>query len=282
MYYLIHQQSGESRERINLQFLRQIANQCFEANYQIIITDNSIATPTAQENIIKLPCNNEFREFSGWEVGIHYLENEVGTDKLSGVLLSNETLLKHRPFDRAKRQAMIDAVQFIKSAPYPAMAGDLDLIRAQGPYHYPSMDSFYISTYFCFINKSARGLLKTLYPDKNLKELLNPKPNSESVLLQEKREFAAKHYQFIEEWLYKKHPGPKWYAHEKLSKKNYGKMAMKFMSIIIEHGISQKFVIDGGKLVDYKGFIKRTLLEKIIFFLKRIRYSLGWRLNRFF
>jgi len=260
MHYLIHQQSGGQREVSNLQFLRQIADECFIGDYKIIITDNSIKSISNIKNITRLPCDNEFREFSGWMAGINYLRKYVGIEKLSGILFSNETLLKHRPFDHAKKLAMINAIKYSQAHLDPVMAGDIDLIRAQGPYHQPSIDSFYISTYFCFVNNAAVHHLNIFLPEVEIFDIINPIPNNESVLLEEKRLRAPNHYEFIEEWLYKKHSGPKWYAHEALSEKNYKKMSIKFISIIIEHGISQKFVAEGGVLVDYKKFIKRTFI----------------------
>jgi hypothetical protein len=280
MYYLIHQQSSNSREIPNLNFLHQIADECFRGEYITIITDNSLQYFQTIHNIIYLPCNNEFREFSGWQSGIFYLENNVGIQNISGLLFSNETLLKHRPFDSAKKRAMIKSIKYSMSLPNPIMAGDIDLIRCQGPYHYPAIDSFYVSTYFCFMNKAATKYLDIYRPDFELFKILNPTPNDKSVMIKEKRSRAPNHYQFIEEWLYKKHTGPKWYAHERLSKENYQKMSIKFLSIIIEHGISQKFTTLGGRIIDFKQFIQRSALEKLVFFLKRIRYSLGWRIYR--
>ena len=280
MYYLIHQQSSNSREVSNLNFLHQIADECFPGKYITIITDNSLQSSKFIHNLIYLPCSNEFREFSGWQAGISYLENNIGIQNISGILLSNETLLKHRPFDHAKKRAMIESINYSISLSNPIMAGDIDLIRSQGPYHYPAIDSFYVSTYFCYMNKAATKYLDIYSPDFDLFKILNPAPNDKSVVIEEERSRAPNHYQFIEEWLYKKHSGPKWYAHKRLSKENYQKMSIKFLSIIIEHGISQKFTSLGGRLVDYKQFIRRSALEKLFFFLKRIRYSLGWRIQR--
>ena len=280
MYYLIHQQRGTQGETSNLQFLRHIADDCFHHNYKIIIADSSISKVMHSLDLVYVPCDNKFREFSGWKAGILHLQQISEMENITGILFSNETLLKHRPIDHAIKRAIIQSIKYSKSKLEPLMTGDINLIRAQGPYHYSSIDSFYISTYFCFINKAAIQFLNVFIPDDEIFNILDSSSNSRSVVLEKMRSRAPYHYQFIEEWLYQEHSGPKWYAHERLSQNNYKKMYLKFLSIIIEHGISQKFVMFGGRLIDYKKFIKRGFFENCFFFLKRIRYTLGWRTYR--
>lgn len=280
MYYLIHQQGGNQNQNSNLQFLRQIADDCFHHNYKIIITDSSISKVIHSPDLVYVPCDNKFREFSGWKAGILHLQQIGEIGNISGILFSNETLLKHRPIDNAIKLAITKSIKYSQSKLEPLLTGDVNLIRAQGPYHYSSIDSFYISTYFCFINKAAIQFLNVFIPDDEIFDVLNSSSNNRSVVLENMRSRAPYHYQFIEEWLYQERSGPKWYAHERLSQKNYKKMYLKFLSIIIEHGISQKFVMSGGRLIDYKKNIKRGFFENCFFFLKRIRYTLGWRTYR--
>ncbi|MEA9604638.1 hypothetical protein VC159_09265 [Polynucleobacter sp. JS-JIR-II-c23] len=279
MFYFIHQQVGEYSEQVNLKFLSWIGNECFNGNFKVIITDNTIQKNITNQNYIKLSSGNEYREFSGWITGLEYLKLNTSSKEISGIVLSNQTMLSNRAFDIPMRNAIRAGIFMAQEFETPVMFGDLDLIRSQGPYFYKSIDSYYISTYFIFLNKSALDFINVLNPDDNLYKLFNKTPNCSSVLLGEYKDIE--YYKVIEGWLYKNHGGPKWYLHEKLSLENYNYFSKKLFSILTEHGISQRFVNRGGRLIGYKQFINRTIIEEIIFFMKRVKYSLGWRIKKY-
>jgi hypothetical protein len=110
---------------------------------------------------------------------------------------------------------------------------------------------------------------KSFLPNQNFEELFENCYSSDTVF-KKNANIGEAYKSLLEEWLYKKGNGGRWYGFEKLSKENFHKMKLKLMSIILEHNLSQKLEAEKVYTVDIKTKINNNIFFKYTQALKRI------------
>lgn len=281
---VIHQQSGFRSFDQSLDVLKYITSR-LTMNYtdiNFVIADNEIKTIKTNGNIHVIPCGNQYREFSGWESGLDYGKGLMGSQSFN-LILSNETMLNHRPVDAALLNAFIATFNTCFRSSEACYAGDLDEINASPPY-YHSNQSEYISTYLCAMNWKALQLINTIIPKLEYEKNFIKYFNCDTVISNDSSIKNTSYGIMLEGYLYKNISGlsiKKWWDHNKLNKKNYEKFRLKMLSILIEHGIAQNLQKNGCALENVKKNILRSPIKKSLFFFKRLKFSFQWRIRRY-
>lgn len=280
---IVHQQSGFTAFDQSLKTLRYIESK-IEHVSQIffVVADNKILLPKKVGNVHVIPSKNRYREFSGWSAGIDYGESLMGGEPYN-IILSNETMLNHRPFDEALLNAFIFAFNKCFRVRESCYAGDVDKINAPPPYFYSDFNK-YVSTYLCCMNWSAIQLLDSIIPRADYEESFIDEFNETSVVAKNSPIKDTGYGLMLEGYLYKNAPGlkiKKWWDHNRLNTNNYEKFRLKMLSVLIEHGISQNLQEKGCQLVNVKKYVRRNTVEKILFFCKKIEFACRWRANRY-
>lgn len=281
MIYFIHVQGGNKFQKSSIELLTKIADE-LKKKYEIIIVDYFSKKNFQIDyniNFISSSSNYEYREFGNWETGLIYLRskklNSYNQDKFEGLVVSNDTVLRHRPFDIGKFEALVEGIKISTSLEMPILFGDVSEIKCNPPYFYNSKVSKYVSTYIFFFNKFGFKLLNT-FINKNINKLFLKNYKANTVLSNVSLVNNAKnYYRYIEKWLYKKNQNDIWYLHQDLNLKNFNFLKLKFKSIILEHHLSQSFIKKKGVLLDWNKFIKRnTLYSRFDFLIKKIIFKL--------
>lgn len=270
MITFIHQQSGSRGQNDCLKFFKRIASD-LSLDYNIIIADNSIISNISCNRFYKIPSDNQHREFSGWEQArIYGIANNIIN---GGVILTNDTVLRHHVFDEPRYKSFISAINSCIKSDKPTLVGELHSIKSPPPFINCSKIPYYVPTMYIFLNEPGFKSIDTFIPYVESDRIFNYEKNTESVLLNVTSHPAHRYLRDIEFWLYKKSSSKKWYRHEKLNYKNYERIKLKFYSILIEHQLTQRFVQNGGIIIDTRIYINRTLSQNLkLFFLKVIKY----------
>jgi len=279
MIYFIHSQFGSKFQKSSINLLIKIAKK-LKKKFKIIIVDHlSKKNFQLADNINSISSNHEYREFSNWESGLIYLRdkkpNLYNSQQFEGLVVSNDSVLQHRPFDIAKLDSFIEGVKSSISQKIPTLFGDVSEIKSSPPYFNESRVSKYVSTYIFFFNKTGFKLLKS-FINKNVDKIFCKNNENNSVLSNTGLVNNSKnYYQYLERWLYKKNLYDKWYLHQALNHKNFDFLKLKFKSIVLEHYLSQSFVEKKGVLLDWNKFYKRdAFYYKINFYIKTINYEI--------
>ena len=268
MLVFIHQQSGARGEDRHLAFFAEIA-QRLKCPYLVIIADNTKTAPEMVGNVHRIPCGNSCREFSGWEAARLHLRDLA--NNFAGVVLSNDTLLRHHIIDRAKAESYLRAIKKAMAEPYAVMVGEVNTIPADPPYTKLCGIRTYVPTMFVFFNKQGYERVETFTPDVEYDRVFSETANSDSVLAAEYRDRGSNRYwEYLEKWLYLNSSGKRWYGHRKLTCENFNSLKLKYYSILLEHRISQQFVENGGYIFDTQHWIDRGPISTIMVYLKRI------------
>lgn len=280
---IVHQQAGFSSFDQSLKTLRYISSKIDNVlKILIVVADNKILLPKKIGDVHVIPSENRYREFSGWNAATAFGKDLMGGESYN-LILSNETMLNHRPFDKALLTAFILAFNKCLKDEEPRYAGDVDRITAAPPFYYSNADK-YISTYLCGMNWSAVQLLDSIIPRTDYEENFINEFNEISVIANNSVIKNTDYGLMLECYLYKKIPGvrmKKWWDHSRLKRNNYEKFRLKLLSILIEMGISQALLEKGCILLDVKNFVERDKFQGANFFLKRVVFSLRWKLNRY-
>ena len=276
--FFIHQQSSSKYQDECLKFLTEISSEIGDSYFYVI--DNSIKSKYTSDSIHFLPGDNEFREFSSWEIGYQaVLENQI--DKKFNLVVSNETIFSHRAFDKPLKRAFISSFANAVRLETPCICGHFDPYNQKNDFF---SDSFkgHISTFLFLINSAAikefNGFLEM---NSLLKEAFNEKYDQNNSVF--KTNFFKKYPGYLgllENWVYKTGSHKKWYSHAELTEKNFTKQKLKVHSIILEQSITNKIVEKGGSIEDICLKIKRNFLEKVVFRFYKLKYSLKWRLEK--
>jgi hypothetical protein len=280
---IVHQQAGFIAFDQSLKTLRYIGSK-IEHVSQIffVVADNKLLSPKKVGDVHIIPSKNRYREFSGWSAGIDYGESLIGGEPYN-IILSNETMLNHRPFDEALLNAFISAFNKCFRVRESCYAGDVDKINAPPPYYYSSIDK-YISTYLCGMNWSAIQLLDSIIPRADYEVNFINEFNEISMIANNSVIKDTDYGLMLEGYLYKNMPIlkiKKWWDHNNLNKNNYEKFRLKMLSILIEHGISQNLQGKDCQLENVKNHVRRNAIEKALFFFRKIEFAFRWRANRY-
>jgi hypothetical protein len=279
----IHQQSGGAYFDSCLSLLRRFAEDLSgEVKPIFVIVDNSISGVTVSGGEHTISSDNIYREFSGWEAALNYVRRDLEIQDMN-LILSNDTVLRHRAFDRACYRSFLTGFQLIFNDTEPALCGDIDSIPCSPPFYLNSAVAQYASTYLCALNNLALRKLESFIPQEDVFTYLESGINEISVLRAETCLSKSLYGNYLEGQLYVKNKQNiyPWYGFEKLTKINYIKLQLKLMSIVIEHSISQKLFERGVKFIDVKKLIRRSIWEKLIFRVLKINYSISWRLAKY-
>lgn len=280
---IVHQQSGFSTYDRSIKALKYIASKIdYVSKISIVVADNRIQSAKKLDDVYIIPSENRYREFSGWSAAMLFGKGLMCGEPYN-LILSNETMLNHRPFDQALLTAFILVFNKCFQERGACYAGDVDRITASPPFYYSDVDR-YISTYLCGMNWSAIQLSDSIIPREDYEENFIISFNESSVLADNSTIKNTNYGLMLECYLYKKIPGikmKKWWDHSKLTPNNYEKFRLKLLSILIEMGISQNLFEKGCRLLDVKAYIKRDYLQSANFFVKRVIFSLRWKINRY-
>ena len=279
----IHQQSGSAYFDRCFSLLSNFAEDIScKVQPIFIVVDNRVSETVVSGGVHLIPSENIYREFSGWETALNYVRNNLKIQNMN-LVLSNDTVLRHRAFDQAGYRSFLAGFQLIFNDVEPALCGDIDLIPCLSPYYSSSSVAEYASTYLCALNNSALKKLTSFIPEEDVFSYMENKINESSVLKVSTSLYKSNYGNYLEGQLYLKNKENKypWYGFEKLNENNYRKLQLKLLSIIIEHNISQKLSELGVKFVDVKKMIYRNNFEKITYRILRIKYSISWRLTRY-
>ncbi len=279
----IHQQTGFKHFKNSIKFLNILASN-IQGNFKvtIVVADNSIKKIELVDGVYVVPCSNRYREFSGWSEALVYGKALLSSQECN-VILSNETMLTHRPFDGVMKNAFIEAFDQCFASIEPAYAGDMDQINVSPPYYHSNRD-LYISTYLCGMNWACIKLFDSIIPRADYEENFMSDFNCDSVISENSIIKNTDYGLMLENYLYKSEQNvkiKKWWDHNQLNDGNFHKFRLKFLAMLIEAGISQHAQEKGCKLIDMKEFSKRNFLQYCDFFLRKIKFSVGWRLNRY-
>jgi hypothetical protein len=280
---IVHQQAGFTAFDQSLKTLRYIGSE-IEHVSQIffVVADNKIQLTKKVGDVHVIPSKNRYREFSGWSAGIDYGKSLMGGEPYN-IILSNETMLNHRPFDEALLSAFILAFNKCFQIKESCYAGDVDMINAPPPYYYSNFDK-YISTYLCGMNWSAVQLFDSIIPRADYEQNFINEFNRISMIANNSAIKDTDYGLMLEGYLYKNIPTlkiKKWWDHNNLNKNNYEKFRLKMLSILIEHGISQYLQEKGCQLENVKDHVRRNAVKKTLFFFKKIDFAVRWRANRY-
>ncbi len=275
MLFFVHQQSSSKLEKKYINIFIGIAKKIDCKDFKILLIQNNqkvIKKKVKKINqfCIKVFSDNEYREFSAWERGINYIRNDLHYKKFN-LILTNETMIIHRNFDKNLLNAFINTIKKVLSNSNPTIGGEKNRIPCRAPY-YRSNYPFYISTYFLVCNATAQTLIKTFIPKKNFIQNFNKnfKDSNRSIISSDSELNDTKYHYFLDQWLYKPLGKYKWYAFQNLSENSFMKMRLKLISIIIEHKISQDLFRRKVLIVDTNYFMTKNLKSYILFFIKRV------------
>jgi hypothetical protein len=275
----IHQQTGPQFFKTCFNLLAQFSKKIENSGTPIfIIVDNTVSRVRIEGNIHIVPSDNKYREFSGWEAGLKYARNTLHINEMN-LILSNDTILRHRVFDRQWFNGFLSGFKKVFNGTEPALCGDIDRIYCKPPYYSGSEVDRYASTYLCAINHLGIRKLKSFIPEEDLFPYLNAEKNEKSVLNKTSDLNNSEYWKFLESKLYIKDKSNNypWYDFDVLRFDNYSKFQLKLLSIVIEHNISQSLIESGVKIFDIKEMVCRNYFEKFIYRLRRIK-----SINEFF
>jgi hypothetical protein len=280
---IIHQQSGFRQYKNSINFLNSLASN-IKGRYKItvIVADNNIEKYQLIDGVHVMPCSNRFREFSAWSEALVF-GKELIMNQACNLILSNETMLTHRPFDSVMKNAFVAAFNQCFENKMPAYAGDVDKINAKPPYYHSNND-LYVSTYLCGMNWGCIQLFDSIIPRADYEENFILSFKEDSVF---SKNCAIKNTDYglmLEGYLYKSVPNmkiKKWWDYYCLNENNFHKFRLKLLSLLIEAGISQNVQEKGCILIDIKKFTERNFFQLCKFYFKKIYFGVVWRLNRY-
>lgn len=276
MNVFIHLQYGDANENACKKFLKKIGDS-LGRDYLIIIADPLLEKVEVGERVVKIKSDNVYKEFSGWEAGLHFLRNEGFS--VDGVVFSNDTILKHRAIDGVAFNGFVKGILTYQNNDVPILFGHIDRIEAPPPYWGGSDQREYISTFLMYVNGPGFKKIQSFIPNNDVNQLFETLIGSESVLMNPTLYACREYLLWLEKLLYLENDGLKWYGHTALNASNFEFMKLKLLSIIIEHQISQTFVLNGGILKDWNDFICRNSIQKFIYFIMKIKIFLYKRMK---
>lgn len=283
---IIHLQFGEKNLSPILNFFYTYRDQYSDcAKFKIIIVENNPNGILLKNNHFShdselhiIHGDNTFREFSGWSSGLRYLRDVLKITQ-SNVIFSNDTMLKHRAFDKSLKKAFYVGFGDIFSMKIAAMIGDVDLLQSEPP-AFTFEATKYLSTYLFALNSRAVEKIDTLVNPLNINDYFDRQENEVSVFYSDLR-LNSSYVESIEFWLYKKSKRKKWYGHAELSLLNFNSMRSKAMSIVIEHHLSDALIKKDIVMVDVKNYLHRNFIQRLMYFVARKNYSIKWRLIKY-
>lgn len=284
---IIHLQFGEKNLKSILKFFFYYRDHYLDrAGLKIIIVENNPQSALLNNNHIYndpelhiIPGDNTFREFSGWTSGLCYLRDVLKITE-SNIIFSNDTMLRHRAFDESMKKAFYTGFRDIFSMETPAMIGDIDFLQSEPP-SLTFQATKYLSTYLFALNSKAVQKIDTLLSPLNINDYFDRQDNEVSVFNSDIN-LNSSYVESIEFWLYKKSKQKKWYGHSQLTLLNFNSMRSKAMSIVIEHHLSDALVKKGIIMVDFKKYLHRNFVQKLVFFVAKKIYSIQWRMRKYF
>ena len=263
----IHQQNGIKNQKKCMQLLEDIAKASKAIHIRYIVVDVTRSFEECFSNRHHLPGRNNYREFSSFEIGYQYVRDVLGIKDFN-LVVSNETIYSHRIFSKRMKSGFIQTINYALQEDKPLLCGDVDVIKCKPPY-FAYTSNKYISTYLFLMNSYAVKKFTSFLPDQNFEELFEYCYIGDSVF-KKNANIGAAYKILLEEWLYKRGDGGRWYGFEELSKENFNKMKLKLMSIILEHNLCQKLEFEKVNILDIKTKINNDKIYKYTQAIKRI------------
>lgn len=163
---------GSATKNFN-KFLKSLSS-----NYDLIVVNNGSAVVSKVDGISAIiEGNNQLREFSGWNTGLQYCEQNRLLKTCDLLVFANDTFCHHNKFGQFTRAAFRDKFKSIMNEPtLPAMAGEKHTLAL--PYTLNGLTSeSWISTYLFAFNRSAFKEIKALTPSIPIEDFYSSNKN---------------------------------------------------------------------------------------------------------
>ncbi|MFK5598206.1 hypothetical protein ACFZ8E_14525 [Methylobacterium sp. HMF5984] len=250
---ILYLEWGSKNREVNFKEIQKILN-ISKTRFHIIVVDNKMECKPISfmgaNSSICIPGNNISREFSGWDVGLKYLESMGIFSNL--VLFVNDTFATHRRPRLFRRLRIAHFINYASHEDKPVLFGQLDPARYSNMKHPLGNMNNFICTYFFGMNTSAIGLCSPLCDiESDIENVLETDPSSSEVL---KNSVDITYRKHINEWY---HQGNFWMNSESLNPQNFNFFRLKIKSVLYEHALALKCRERGVKVINiYSGSSK--------------------------